>query len=212
MSHPNVVVLGGPNGSGKSTAAVRLLHDTLQIMEFVNADAIAKGLSAFRPEGVAVEAGRIMLNHLKGLAARGESFAFETTLASRSFAPWIQSLRKDHGYRFRLVYVWLRSPDLNVIRVAARVASGGHDVPVETIHRRYLRSVCNLFELYLPLADSWEVFDNSLYGNFTLVASGVAGCETSVAQPQIWSMMRTIYGTAGNERTDRGSLPRPADH
>lgn len=157
VSAPSVIVLGGPNGSGKSTAAVRLLHDKLTVMEFVNADEIAKGLSPFNPEGVAVQAGRIMLDRIEELSNRGESFAFETTLASRTFASFIKRLQQERGYQFRLVYIWLRSPHLNVGRVALRVESGGHEVPQDTIRRRYFRSVRNLFDLYLPLADEWSV-------------------------------------------------------
>src|SRR5712664_3293734 len=94
---PAVVVLAGPNGAGKSTAAPFLLRDALAVTEFVNADRIAQGLSAFSPEAVAIEAGRLMLARLNELARRHETFAFETTLASRSFATWLQ-LRRDQGY------------------------------------------------------------------------------------------------------------------
>ena len=77
---PAVVVLGGPNGAGKSTAAPRLLRDSLKVDEFVNADTLAQGLSAFRPEDVAVEAGRLMLARLDALEAQRKSFAFEASI------------------------------------------------------------------------------------------------------------------------------------
>ncbi|HUQ69555.1 MAG TPA: zeta toxin family protein [Planctomycetaceae bacterium] len=198
MSHPNVVVLGGPNGSGKSTAAVRLLHQTLSIMEFVNADQIARGLSPFNPEGVAVHAGRLMLERIDELSQRNESFAFETTLASRTFATFIKRLQQERGYHFRLVYIWLRDPYLNVDRVALRVESGGHNVPELTIRRRYYRSVRNLFELYLPLADTWEVFDNS-HADFMPVAAGEAGGKSEVMNSEAWSLLKEAYDSAGNE-------------
>src|SRR5688572_6302437 len=83
---PHLIVIAGPNGAGKSTAAPALLHGLLGIEHFVNADVIARGLSAFDPESVSIQAGRIMLQRLRDLASRGEDFAFETTLASRSFA------------------------------------------------------------------------------------------------------------------------------
>jgi predicted ABC-type ATPase len=199
MAGPSVVVLGGPNGSGKSTAAVRLLHDTLELMEFVNADVIAQGLSAFRPESVAVSAGRIMLQRLDELAESGESFALETTLASRTFAPWIESLKKLRGYRFRLVYIWLQSADLNVSRVASRVKTGGHHVPETTIRRRYYRSIKNLFDLYMPIATTWEVFDNSISGDFQLVATGGEGIATRLYAPDLWSLLRVHYDSARNQ-------------
>ncbi len=198
-TRPSVLVLGGPNGSGKSTAAVRLLKETLKIVEFVNADEIAKGLSPFNPEGVAIQAGRIMLNRLDELAKRGESFAFESTLASRSFATWIEQLQRDQNYEFRLVYIWLRDPLVNVERVRMRVMSGGHGIPESTIHRRYFRSVRNLFELYIPLANSWEIFDNSDAAEFRLIASGRAKKPAVVIDSEAWGLLRAQHDGAGNE-------------
>src|SRR4051794_1830916 len=121
---PTVIILAGPNGAGKTTAARTLLAETLHLMTFVNADVIAQGLSGFDPESMAVEAGRIMLQRLHALADRRASFAFETTLAGRSYARWLRSLRGT-GYTVHLVYFWLASPDLAVARVAERVRTGG---------------------------------------------------------------------------------------
>jgi len=144
-STPNLVVLAGPNGAGKSTAAPALLQGTLGVTEFVNADVIAQGLSAFDPDRVALAAGRIMLRRLQELARQGVSFAFETTLASRSFAPWIRELART-GYLFHLVFLWLPSADFAVQRVANRVRLGGHDVPEMTIRRRYHLGLYNFFQ------------------------------------------------------------------
>ncbi len=124
-SPPSVIVLGGPNGSGKSTAAVRLLRDEARLLEFVNADVIARGLSAFRPEGVAVRAGRLMLQRMEELAKARESFSLESTLASRTLAAWIARLKSERGYQFRLNYVWLSDPELNIARVRSRVLNAG---------------------------------------------------------------------------------------
>jgi predicted ABC-type ATPase len=120
---PTVVVLAGPNGAGKSTAAQSVLAETLQVKTFVNADVIAQGLSGFEPESMAMEAGRIMLQRLHALAEQRASFAFETTLAGRSYARWLRSLRAT-GYTVDLVYFWLASPDLAVARVVERVSRG----------------------------------------------------------------------------------------
>jgi len=158
---PNVVVIAGPNGAGKSTAAPSLIGERLGIAEFVNADVIASGLSAFAPERVAIEAGRIMLRRLDALASARVDFAFEATLASRSFAPWIARLRRERGYRFHLAFLWLPSADMAIRRVAGRVRHGGHAVPPEDIRRRYRRGLVNFFELYMPIADSWEMHQNS---------------------------------------------------
>lgn len=159
-SRPRAVVIGGPNGAGKSTTAARLLPRDLDIRQFVNADAIASGLSGFAPETVALQAGRIMLARLSELARQGEDFAFETTLASRSFVPFLRRLQR-RGYAVHVIYVWLQSPDLAVARVAERVRRGGHDVPDAVVKRRYWRGLANFRQLYLPLADSWVLCDNS---------------------------------------------------
>src|SRR5262245_11973321 len=107
----HVLVLAGPNGAGKSTISENLLSGVFGVPHFVNADTIARGLSAFRSEDMAIKAGRVMLDHLKELAERQESFAFETTLASRTFAPWLKSLR-ENGYLFHLFFVWLPSAEM----------------------------------------------------------------------------------------------------
>ena len=158
---PNVFVISGPNGAGKSTAAPLLIGHRLGIAEFVNADVIAAGISAFAPESAAIEAGRIMLRRLRQLADEGKDFAFETTLASRSFAPWIARLRRERDYRFHLTYLWLPGPELAVDRVRERVRTGGHAVPPDDIRRRYRRGLTNFFSLYMPIADSWAMYDNA---------------------------------------------------
>ncbi len=155
---PSVVILAGPNGAGKSTAAPALLQGAVAIDEFVNADVIARGLSAFYPDRVAITAGRIMLARLKELAAQRADFAFETTLASRSFAPWLRRLMTS-GYSVHLL--WLSSADLAVARVADRVGMGGHYVPDEVVRRRYSAGICNFFTLYRPLATTWALYNTS---------------------------------------------------
>jgi predicted ABC-type ATPase len=117
---PLIVVIAGPNGAGKSTTAPQLLQKALAVTEFVNADAIAYGISAFRPESVAIEAGRIMLNRIRMLANKRLDFAFETTLASRMFAPWL-SYQRDSGYRVHLAFLSLPKEELALARVAERV-------------------------------------------------------------------------------------------
>jgi predicted ABC-type ATPase len=169
---PLVVAIGGPNGAGKSTIAPRLLSEMLGISEFVNADTIAAGLSARDPARAAVLAGRQMLLRMRELAVARADFAFETTLASRHFAPWLKRLQAE-GYRFILVFLWLPSADEAVARVELRVRSGGHGVPEETVRRRYMRGLTNFFGLYRPLADRWHFIDNSdLAAGMRPIASG----------------------------------------
>lgn len=189
---PHVIVVGGANGAGKSTSAPALLRDALDVTEFVNADAIAGGLSAFRPETVGVAAGRIMLGRMRHLAAAHENFAFETTLASRSFAPWLRGLQRA-GYRVHLVFLWLRSADLAVIRVAERVRLGGHDVPEKIVRRRYDKGLRNFFGLYMPLADGWQFFDTSDTGDPRQVAAGNGMNVRALDDPALWGRLTESY-------------------
>lgn len=156
MANPKIIVIAGCNGAGKSTLAPVLLRDALGLTDYINADTIAQGLSAFSPEKVAVEAGRVMLKRLCDLAERRANFAFESTLASRFYASWIKELKKS-GYEFWLIFIWLESPELAIRRVAERVKLGSHSIEETTIRRRYFRGLKNFFELYQPLADSWSV-------------------------------------------------------
>ena len=188
MLHPNVVILAGPNGAGKSTLAEPLLAGTLGIRLYVNADTLARGLSAFSSDEMAVMAGRIMLEHLHDLAEQRVNFAFETTLASRTFAPWIARL-KTTGYRFHLFYVWVPSADFSVNRVRTRVMMGGHGVPEETIRRPYQRSLENFFRLYRPIADGWEFYDNEKGTSARLSAIGDSRMEL-VDDESLWTKIR----------------------
>lgn len=188
-ANPQIIIIAGPNGAGKSTLAPHLLKDTFGLREFVNADTIASGLSAFAPESVAFEAGRIMLKRLSDLAEAGQSFAFESTLATRSYAGWIGRL-KQRGYSFHLLYLWLRSPDLAVERVRERVRLGGHDVAAAIIERRYQKGLRNLFALYLPLADSWAMYDNSVAGSPQTIALGSGSDGRTVHDQILWEKLR----------------------
>jgi predicted ABC-type ATPase len=182
---PQLVVIAGPNGAGKSTLAPSLLRDRFGPVEFVNADTIAQGLSAFRPESVAVEADRVMLRRLRSMSSRRESFAFETTLASRSYAPWLAELR-GQGYEVHLLFLWLRSAELAVQRVHERVRLGGHDVQDVVIRRRYLRGARNFFRLYRALSDAWVIYDNSNVATSVAIASGSIDGAVTVFDEIAW--------------------------
>ncbi len=154
-------IIAGCNGAGKTTASMTVLPEVLHCREIVNADEIAKGLSPFRPEEVAVQAGRLMLERIDRLLARGETFAIETTLATRSYARLVRRA-KAAGYTVVLLFFWLPSPEMAEMRVAQRVAEGGHDIPREVIRRRYRLGLRNLLEIYAPEVDVWSMFDNTL--------------------------------------------------
>lgn len=191
MSKPHVIVIGGPNGAGKSTIAPMILRDYLAIPDFVNADQIAAGLSAFNPEGAAFEAGRIMLRRLRELAADGKSFAFESTLSSRTFAVFLAKL-KQQGYAVDVCYVWLNSSALAQQRVATRVKMGGHSIPPDVITRRYERRLRNFKSLYLPIADTWDIYDNSDSANVRLIAHGAKKSVTEMYEETSWQMIQAI--------------------
>ena len=190
---PRVIVFAGPNGAGKSTHADAILAK-LGIETFVNADYIARGLSGRNTDSVAFEAGRIMSTRLKDLAAAKHDFAFESTLSSRSFAPFLRQL-KSQGYEVAIYYFSLASSSLAVRRVKLRVAMGGHDVPVDTIRRRFSRSLHNFSTLYIPLADQWAVFDNTVTAKATLVATQ-EGDNLQIKEPKLWLKLQNLIKTA----------------
>ena len=146
MEHPNVVILAGPNGAGKSTCRGITVGGYARHTPLCQCGHACKGLSAFNFDEMALKAGKIMLEHLHELAAERANFAFETTLASRTFAPWIAELKKT-GYQFHLFFVWVPSAEVSISRVRERVLLGGHGIPEETIRRRYQRGLENFFRL-----------------------------------------------------------------
>jgi len=181
---PNVVILAGSNGAGKTSTAPTLLRDELRVAEFVNADVIARGLSGFSADAVAVEAGRIMLRRLEELATSGQDFAFETTLSGNAFLSAIDRWRLA-GYTIRIVYLWLNSPDTAIDRVHARARQGGHNVPDEVIRRRYDRGLLNFAHRYRDAADRWQLYDNTDPQDRRVVARGSAGL-VDVVDDKLW--------------------------
>ena len=153
-------IIAGCNGAGKTTASFTILPEVLDCKEFINADEIAKGLSPFQPESVAMQAGRIMLARMDELLQKGETFAFETTLATKSYKQKIEWAQAN-GYEVTLLFFWLDSPNMAKKRVAQRVAEGGHSIPSETIERRYHNGITNLFAIYIDMVDICYIFDNS---------------------------------------------------
>ena len=157
---PHLYIIPGCNGAGKTTASYTVLPEMLGCREFVNADEIARGLSPFNPGSVAIEAGRLMLQRMNDLLSEGTDFAFETTLATRSYVRFIEQAHAK-GYFVTLLYFWLPTPQQAVERVATRVREGGHDIPREVICRRYRMGLKNLTALYAPICDYWAIYDNS---------------------------------------------------
>lgn len=155
-----IFIISGCNGAGKTTVSYTILPEILDCKEFVNADEIAKGLSPFHPESAAIQAGRLMLDRINRLILEGQDFAFETTLATRSYKNFVLKA-KENGYHITLLFFWLRSADLAVKRVETRVKEGGHNIPENVIRRRYENGLRNFFGLFEPIVDEWMFIDNS---------------------------------------------------
>jgi predicted ABC-type ATPase len=186
---PNLYIIGGANGSGKTTNARQILPHYLNIYEYLNADEIAAGLSPFRPESVAIQAGKLMLQRLSYFVDRQIDFAFETTLSGLSYIGFLQKCQTQN-YQINLIYFWLQSPDLAVARVRQRVACGGHNIPEQTIIRRYFRSQYNLIHYYLPLCQTWIIYDNSSFPS-QLVAT-YSQQQVMIYQRVIWQQIQKV--------------------
>jgi predicted ABC-type ATPase len=156
----NLYIIAGCNGAGKTTASFTVLPDMLNCDEFINADEIARGVSPLNPDKAAIEAGKFMLAKIDKLIISKIDFAFETTLATKSYANKI-NIAKQKGYQVTLVFFWLDSVDLAIERVATRILEGGHGIPNSVIIRRYYSGLKNLFDIYIPICDYWMIFNNS---------------------------------------------------
>jgi predicted ABC-type ATPase len=181
---PNLYIISGCNGAGKTTASFTVLPELLNCHEFVNADIIAAGLSPFNPESVALEAGRIMLQRINTLLETGVDFAFETTLATRSYVSFIKKA-KEKEYTVKLLYFWLSSPQFAINRVATRVSEGGHHIPDDVVIRRYYRGINNLINLYAKICDTWIVIDNTEPPS-EIITNGSTDLEKTIFNNDIW--------------------------
>lgn len=191
MDEKNLYIIAGCNGAGKTTASFTILPEIILCKEFVNADEIAKGLSPFQPEKVAFEAGRIMLQRINTLLNEQESFAFETTLATKSYKNTIEEA-KQIGYTVTLLFFWLQSVELAKERVKIRVSEGGHDIPPEVIERRYFNGIRNLLNIYLPIVDGALIFDNS-HGKHELLAQKTIDGKIIITNEKTFSLIKKQY-------------------
>lgn len=162
LTKQRIIIVARPNGAGKTTFAREYLLKEAHCPDFVNVDLIAAGLSPFDPDRAAIRAGRIMLSEIERRVRKGESFAFETTLSGHGYARLIPRWRSE-GYRVKLIFLSLPSPDIAIARVAARVAQGGHHVASGVVVRRFHSGLRNFQDIYKELVDKWEWYDNSGY-------------------------------------------------
>ena len=190
-----VYVVAGPNGAGKTTFAMRYLPRIAACRNFINADLIAQGLSPLDLSSAETEAGRLYLRRIAAMIDQRQDFAFETTLSGRGYARTLQSMRAA-GYEIVLFYLWIPSAEFSTQRVASRVQNGGHDVPADAISRRYLKSLRNLFEIYMPIADRTVVLDNSSETPRAILEK--RGRELRVRDPSLYgTIMNQIGGQHG---------------
>jgi predicted ABC-type ATPase len=157
-----LVLVAGPNGSGKTTIAEAYIQPRFPLWPKINADRLLLALertSLAVPDRPEIQAAQLVDATATCLALLREPFVLETVLSSDKYKRLIP-IARDIGLIFRLVYVTTATSDINVERVRQRVIAGGHDVPEDRIHARWLRSMDNL-EWFAARADRLVVADNS---------------------------------------------------
>lgn len=184
----NLYIISGCNGAGKTTASYTVLPEILDCREFVNGDEIARGLSPFNPDSMAIEAGRLMLRRIEDLLNRDKTFSIETTLATKSYLNLVRRAQAK-GYQVHLLFFWLRTTELAVLRVAERVQKGGHNIPEDIIRRRYVAGINNLFRLFISEVDYWGIYDNSEQPRIK-IASGSKGKEIDVFNEELYKSIK----------------------
>lgn len=187
---PNLYIIAGCNGAGKTTASFTILPEMLDCDEFINADEIARGLSPLNYEKSAIEAGRIMLKRIDQLIKNNKDFAFETTLASKSYIKTIEKVKR-RNYNVNLIFFWLESPALAIERVRLRVQEGGHNIPLKIIKRRYFSGLKNLLEYYIPKCDYWMIFNNS-ESPAEFIAEGFSDAEINIKNNRIFDLIKKM--------------------
>ncbi|NBB88403.1 MAG: AAA family ATPase [Bacteroidetes bacterium] len=195
MAEKYLYIIAGCNGVGKTTASYTILPEIIDCKEFVNADEIARGLSPFQPEEVSFEAGRIMLGRINELLKGDESFAFEKTLATRSYKSKVVKAQQN-GYTVILLFFWLNNVELAKERVKTRVKEGGHNIPSKVIERRYIKGIINLFDIYIDIVDGTMVFDNS-YGKHELIAQKIEDEKIMVLDKKKFNQIKEYYDYKG---------------
>jgi len=192
---PRLYIISGCNGAGKTTASYSMLPEMLECSEFVNSDEFAKSLSPFHPENASIQASRYMLLKIRYLLKKRSDFAVETTLATRTLLKTVR-MAQDAGYSVTLLYFWLNSPELAIERVKARVETGGHNIPEETIRRRYKVGIDYFFHHYAPICDRWILADNS-QAPFRVIADGSRKDVVNIKDPETFDK---IYQSALKHR------------
>lgn len=202
---PRLYIISGCNGAGKTTASYSLLPEMLDCSEFVNSDEFAKSLSPFHPENASIQASRYMLLKIRYLLKKRSDFAVETTLATRTLLKTVR-MAQAAGYSVTLLYFWLNSPELAIERVKARVEAGGHNIPEETVRRRYHVGIDYFFHYYSPISDRWILADNS-QAPFRVVAEGSKGDVVNVRDEETYRKILAIAEDHRRHVEENGEIP-----
>ena len=201
---PRLYIISGCNGAGKTTASYTMLPEMLECSEFVNSDEFAKGLSPFQPEKASIQASRYMITKIRYLLKRQKDFAVETTLATRSLLKTVQ-LAQSAGYTVTLLYFWLNSPELAIERVQARVEAGGHNIPEETIRRRYQVGIDYFFHYYSPICERWILADNSQIP-FRVIAEGSKDTIINIKDEETYAKIHAIAEEKHKAMEENGEI------
>ena len=197
---PKMYIISGCNGAGKTTASYTILPEMLECSQFINSDEFAKSFNPFKPEAAAIRASRFMLMKFRYLFDKRMDFGIETTLATKVLLKMARKAQKE-GYEVIIMYFWLRTPEMAIERVKARVATGGHFIEEETIRRRYRMGLNYFFKEYIPFCDRWILVDNST-PPFHIVAQGRKGEEAEILDRTTYSVIREIAEKAADKADD----------
>ena len=204
MIMPRLYIISGCNGAGKTTASYTMLPEMLECSEFVNSDEFAKGLSPFKPEKASIQASRYMITKIRYLLKKQKDFAVETTLATRTLLKTVR-MAQNAGYTVTLLYFWLNSPELAIERVRARVEAGGHDIPEETVRRRYQVGIDYFFHYYSPICERWILADNSQIP-FRVIAEGSKSDILTIKDEETFKKIREIAAERRRHVEETGEI------
>ena len=162
MEKPKLIVVAGPNGSGKTSVTGKILkHEWIKGCQYINPDNIARDVYGdWNSPDAVMKAARHADDAREKCITDGRSLIFETVLSAPDKISFIQ-MAKQRGYFIRLFFIGTDSPKINAARIAHRVMTGGHDVPISKIVSRYYKYIANC-NLLVPIVDRVYVYDNSV--------------------------------------------------